>query len=727
MKRRTRFLAMLLSVALLLGILPAASAIHESFFDTHTDWHFDLSKEPDRAMTVEEFIALTTAYSYWAVGIEGESPRDRDGNLPSDWAAPYIREETQKGVIKPAELDYDAPITLAGAMKFIVNSKGLYDINAINLRPFRGQEQLTTEEILCLNTAVDYGIMAYDPNRDMTATIPRRLLETNYLIPSGVLQPVAQVEQQALSYDYTMAFIEDCYWEDDKWIATRDILFRNAANFNVISLNTLYLSQSKLDEKKREEPNYGNQYATDFISGRNLAIQTEMLDFCKEQGILCLGGVINWYDSSILEKLRNNPAAVEQAAEELMQIVLLHDLDGLNMDVELHGSTYRDTYSSLIRAVADKLHAAGKLLMVSAGGYMRKCDEQNTLYDYEVLAETADLVTLITYDIYSAFSFPYSGNYGEMSNRTYLERCIRYASLEIGAEKLLIGLSSYGICYNLTEKTAKNITYGEVLQLQQTYSAQPQVANPVADDYYFTFRAEGCDYAVYYESTSGMKNRIAYAPRFGLGGTAFFHLGSENQEFFERAAAKQSWMPFVDVAPDSWYGPGVEYAWEKALFNGITPTTFCPEDEMTRAMLVTVLWRAEGSPQGAMADFTDVPAGQWYAQAVAWASENGIVNGVGKGKFEPDSSVTRQQIAAILYRYAAWKGYDTTARGDLSGYPDQGTVASWAREALSWAVAEKLLNGTTKTGSSAVILDPDGEATRAQVATILMRFLIAAQ
>ena len=83
----------------------------------------------------------------------------------------------------------------------------------------------------------------------------------------------------------------------------------------------------------------------------------------------------------------------------------------------------------------------------------------------------------------------------------------------------------------------------------------------------------------------------------------------------------------------------------------------------------------------------------------------------------------RQQIAAILYRYAAWKGYDTTARGDLSGYPDQGTVASWARDALSWAVAEKLLNGTTKTGSSAVILDPDGEATRAQVATILMRFL----
>ena len=152
MKRLSRIFAAILAFALLLGALPAG-AIFDSFFETHSDWHFDLTQEPDRPMTVEEFIALTTAYSYWAVGIEGESPRDRDGDLPSDWAAPYIREETQKGVIKPAELDYDAPITLAGAMKFIVNSKGLYDINAINLRTFRGQEQLTTGKWIVYTSA----------------------------------------------------------------------------------------------------------------------------------------------------------------------------------------------------------------------------------------------------------------------------------------------------------------------------------------------------------------------------------------------------------------------------------------------------------------------------------------------------------------------------------------------------------------------------------------------
>ena len=248
MKKINRIFVAILAFALLLGAV-SASAIHESFFETHADWHFDLTQEPDRPMTVEEFIALTTAYSYWAVGIDGESPTDRDGNLPSDWAAPYIRQEAAKGVIKPAQLDYDAPITYAGAVKFIVNSKGLYDINAINLRSFRGQEQLTTEEILCLNTAVDYGIITYDPNRDVTSTIPRRDLEAKYKIPEGVLQPVEKIQQQALSYDYTMAFIEDCYWDETKWQRTLDILERNSDNFNVVSLNCLYLSAAKLTEK----------------------------------------------------------------------------------------------------------------------------------------------------------------------------------------------------------------------------------------------------------------------------------------------------------------------------------------------------------------------------------------------------------------------------------------------------------------------------------------------
>ena len=180
--------------------------------------------------------------------------------------------------------------------------------------------------------------------------------------------------------------------------------------------------------------------------------------------------------------------------------------------------------------------------------------------------------------------------------------------------------------------------------------------------------------------------------------------------------------PFKDVKESDWYYEGVKFAAQNELFNGTSPTTFEPDGDMTRAMLVTVLWRLDGKPAPkSMNSFKDVPSGQWYTEAVAWASENGVVDGVGNNLFEPDGNVTREQIAAIMYRYAGKKGYDTAKRADLSKYPDEGQVSSYAKEALSWANAEGLINGTNNGKGDA--LDPKGSATRAQVATILMRYV----
>lgn len=180
--------------------------------------------------------------------------------------------------------------------------------------------------------------------------------------------------------------------------------------------------------------------------------------------------------------------------------------------------------------------------------------------------------------------------------------------------------------------------------------------------------------------------------------------------------------PFVDVPSHAWYYSSVKFACQNGLFSGMSATTFEPDTEMTRAMLVTVLWRMEGKP-GATGNnsFTDVPSNMWFTDAVIWASENGIVNGVGNNKFAPDDPITREQMAAILYRYAAKKGYDTSKTADLSTFLDGATVSSWARESLSWANAEGLINGTKAQGK--IYLDPQGNATRAQVAAILMRFL----
>ena len=151
---------------------------------------------------------------------------------------------------------------------------------------------------------------------------------------------------------------------------------------------------------------------------------------------------------------------------------------------------------------------------------------------------------------------------------------------------------------------------------------------------------------------------------------------------------------------------------------GVSATEFAPQGTMTRAMIVTVLYREAGSPAVAEASsFSDVPAGEWYSDAVAWAAHNSIVGGVGDNKFDPNGNITREQMATILYRYASGKDIDTSARADLSAFPDAQNVSSYALDAMKWAVAEGLVNG-----SDGKLL-PQGNATRAQVATILMRFI----
>ncbi len=183
-------------------------------------------------------------------------------------------------------------------------------------------------------------------------------------------------------------------------------------------------------------------------------------------------------------------------------------------------------------------------------------------------------------------------------------------------------------------------------------------------------------------------------------------------------AAVEDWTnPFTDVATDDWYYDAVAYAVSSGLFGGMTETTFGPDTAMTRAMLVTVLYRLDSEP-GVTGDnpFDDVADGEWYTDAVIWASENKIVGGYGGGLFGTNDSVTREQLATILYNYADYKGYDVTAVEDFSAYTDADDISSWAYTALSWANAKGLITGVTE-----MTLEPSGSTTRAQVATIFMR------
>ena len=176
-------------------------------------------------------------------------------------------------------------------------------------------------------------------------------------------------------------------------------------------------------------------------------------------------------------------------------------------------------------------------------------------------------------------------------------------------------------------------------------------------------------------------------------------------------------LPFTDVTEANWYYDEVYYVWANGLMQGTSATTFGPGVDTTRAMVVTILWRLEGEPaSGYDMDYSDVAGGAWYADAVRWATEHGIVNG-SEGQFYPGGIVTREQLAAMLYRYAQYKGYDLTAGGDLSGFADAGAVSGWAETSLAWAVGQGLIQGSDSQ------VDPQGSAIRAQTAAILMRFM----
>lgn len=176
-------------------------------------------------------------------------------------------------------------------------------------------------------------------------------------------------------------------------------------------------------------------------------------------------------------------------------------------------------------------------------------------------------------------------------------------------------------------------------------------------------------------------------------------------------------LPFVDVAAEDWYGDAVAAVYARGLMTGTAEDTFAPELAATRGMVVSILHRLAGSPTVSAEVFEDVTADDWYGQAVAWAASEGIASGTSAETFSPNAAVTREQLAALLCNFAAQQGMDTTARSDLSSFDDAETVSDWAQDAVSWAHAEGLLAGT-----SATTLSPQGEATRAQLAAMLVRF-----
>lgn len=196
---------------------------------------------------------------------------------------------------------------------------------------------------------------------------------------------------------------------------------------------------------------------------------------------------------------------------------------------------------------------------------------------------------------------------------------------------------------------------------------------------------------------------------------------TDKEEGKDEETTETTKLNFTDVKESDWFFKGVEYVVDKGIMSGVSENEFAPAGKLTRAMLVQMLYNMESRPAcDAENAFIDVPVGQWYTDAVIWANDAKIVSGMGEGLFAPNMEITREQMVAMLYNYAKYKGYDVTASADLSAFADTASVSAWAQPAMQWAVAEGYISGM---GDSQ--LAPQGTATRAEIASVIMRFMEA--
>ncbi len=177
--------------------------------------------------------------------------------------------------------------------------------------------------------------------------------------------------------------------------------------------------------------------------------------------------------------------------------------------------------------------------------------------------------------------------------------------------------------------------------------------------------------------------------------------------------------PFLDVNEKDWFYLPIRFCHENKFISGTSTNMFHPNTPASRAMIVTILWRLDGSPITGANSFTDVPSDQYYAAAVSWAVERGIISGYSTNLFAPEDNINREQMASILYRYAEYHGWDTSAGNTLNNFTDGHTTSAYAKNALCWATSHKIINGIENHR-----LNPHGEATRAQIASVLRSFYL---
>ena len=459
--------------------------------------------------------------------------------------------------------------------------------------------------------------------------------------------------------------------------------------------------------------------------------------------LISVGG---WSDSQYFSDAAATAARREAFAASCVDFVVAQGLDGVDLDWEypvsggapgtIHRPADKQNFTKLLQELRTQLDRQGRrdgkdysLTIAGAAGswYLNQIEAVK-------VADIVDHIFLMGYDLHGPwdtsadFNAPlYTPSGASPQGKSSIADSVQaYLDKGIPAEKLVLGMPLYGYAYQgvssqnnglySTYTSAKSVSYRMLKKNYLSNDAYRRLRHGEAQVPYLY----GSRTFISYDDAESLAAKAALARSRDLGGIGFWELSQDDGGELTAAASsafRSTWgNPFRDVAPGAWYEEAVRYVYEAGLMQGTTGTTFSPGRTSNRGQITAILHRLEGSPRAGTPPFTDVAADSYCADAVAWAEKNNIVRGFEDGTFRPEGRITRQQLAAILFRYTEYRGADTAGRTDLSRFSDSAAVADYAREALAWAVSAGLLQGR-----SDGTLDPSGSATRAQTAVILQR------
>ena len=469
--------------------------------------------------------------------------------------------------------------------------------------------------------------------------------------------------------------------------------------------------------------------------------------------LVSVGG---WDYSTYFSDVASTAARRETFAQSCVDFLVEHGLDGIDLDWEypvsggLPGTVHRPqdkkNFTLLLQAIRTKLDRQGRrdgkrysLTIAGAAGadYLNKIEP-------EAVAELVDHIFLMAYDIHGPWD-----RYADLNAPLYTpsedspqyqnsvsDSIQRYLQRGVPAEKLVLGMPLYGYCYQGVSSrnhglyssydSASSVPYRTLVSQYLSDPAYQQLRHEEAQVPYLY----GNGSFVTYEDPQSMAAKGALAREEGLGGIGFWELSQDSGSTLVESAVdaftggESTESPeedgsggFLDVSPEDWFHEAVEYVSQQGWMTGTSASRFSPHLATSRGMLVTILHRLAGTPEAPAAHFPDLSAGAYYQEAVAWAAAEGIVEGYDDGRFGPDDPVTREQTAAILFRFADWQGRDTSGRAGLEDFRDGDQVSPYAREPVAWAVEAGLL-----TGRGEDTLAPGGTASRAETAALLARF-----